>query len=183
MTRCCNSASDIQRCSKSMFAGEGAGGVSAGNGNVPGALGLGAGAALSRFRPGLNMPRPNPNMSKPDSAPHCCLAAVQDMGRHLLDGHFDFGCTARERRLRHAMYECLDIHALQKDRGPVGQSIRTLDRYVLPNFRTLAAATAAKSQNSAILLDSYRIVVLKIRCPSDEFSVLTGSATACWHSR
>jgi hypothetical protein len=51
-----------------------------------------------------------------------------------------------------------------------------------PNFRTLAAATAAKSQNSAILLDSYRIVVLKIRCPSDEFSVLTGSATACWHS-
>src|SRR3954451_18158260 len=30
---------------------------------------------------------------------------------------------------------------------------------IMPNFRTLAAATAAKSQNSAILLDSYRIVV------------------------
>jgi len=31
----------------------------------------------------------------------------------------------------------------------------------------LTASTAAKPQNAAILLDDDRIVVLKIRCPSD----------------
>jgi hypothetical protein len=31
----------------------------------------------------------------------------------------------------------------------------------------LTASTAAKPQNSAVLLDDDRIVVLKIRCPSD----------------
>src|SRR4051812_46034360 len=33
---------------------------------------------------------------------------------------------------------------------------------VLPNFYTLMASTAAKPQNSAVLLDGNRIVVLKI---------------------
>jgi hypothetical protein len=50
-----------------------------------------------------------------------------------------------------------------------------------PNFRTSTASAAAKPQNSAVLLDGDRFVVLKNRCPSEEFSILTGSATVCWH--
>src|SRR3954471_24360746 len=53
---------------------------------------------------------------------------------------------------------------------------------IKPNFRTLTVSAAAKPQNSAVLLDGDRIVVLKIAALLMGFSILTGSATVCWHS-
>src|SRR4051812_17242730 len=65
--------------------------------------------------------------------------------------------------------------------GQVEGQINRL-KTIKPNFRTLTASTAAKPQNSAVLLDSDRIVVLKITALLTGFSLLTGSATVCWHS-
>jgi hypothetical protein len=65
---------------------------------------------------------------------------------------------------------------------PGMQAAEELDPDAKPNFRTLTVSTAAKPQNSAVLLDDDRIVVLKIRCPFGGFSTLTASATMCWHS-
>jgi hypothetical protein len=90
--------------------------------------------------------------------------------------------VAHQPSLPAALEEVIEAAIRGDPCSPLRWVSRSQRQLVKPNFRTLTVSTAAKPQNSAVLLDGDRIVVLKIRCPFGGFSILTGSATVCWHS-